>query len=172
MKRLVAFLLIATVLFTAGCARSAKTRSTISMPISFTANLKGVDSKFKVILDEDKCIIGFDENHPLYGTELTFDKNGGKATVGDFSREVDPDLFPAQKALMTAFHGFFDSEISKTEGENQTRFTIDKISIIVYYDEDGETIIGMETEEGGRRFQFDIAIAEGHEIQSDGAGQR
>ena len=170
MKRLVAFFIVATVLFTAACSESTSRRKQISMPLSFTANLKGVDSKFKVTLDEDECVISFDENHPLYGTELSFDQSGGKATIGNFSRSVDLDLFPAQKALITAFRGFFDTEISKTESEGQTRFTIDKSSIIVYYDEDKETITGVETEEGGRRFQFDIAIAETHEIQSDGAG--
>ena len=170
MKKLVAVLITASLLLAAACASSTPHRKSISLPLSFTANLKGTNSKFNVIITEDECIIGFDEDHPLYGTELRFDSSGGRATVGDFSREVDLDIFPAQKALIEAFQGISAGDITKTEDGNQTRYTIDKMTIIVYYDEDNKNIIGIETEESGRRFAFDIAKLEAYEIQSDSAG--
>ncbi len=170
MKKSVAVLIAVILLFAVACASTAPHRKNIALPLSFTANLKGTASKFNVIITENECIIGFDENHPLYGTELKFDSSGGMATVGDFSREVDLDIFPAQKALIEAFQGISQGDISKTEEGNQTRYTIDKMTIIVYYDEDNKTIIGIETEENGRRFAFDIANPKPYEIQSDSAG--
>ncbi|MBE6692321.1 MAG: hypothetical protein E7586_03180 [Ruminococcaceae bacterium] len=170
MKKSLALLMVLILLFAVACASTAPHRKSISLPLRFTANLKGTSSEFNVIITEDECIIGFDENHPLYGTELRFDSSGGRATVGDFSREVDLDIFPAQKALLEAFRGISSGNVTKTEEGNQTRYTIDKMTIMVYYDEDNKNIIGIETEENGRRFAFDIAKLEAYEIQSDSAG--
>ncbi len=170
MKKTVGLLVVVILLFAVACNGNTVHRKDISLPLSFTANLKGTKAEFKVIITEDECIIGFDEDHPLYGTELRFDSSGGRATVGDFSREVDLDIFPAQKAIITAIKRIAQEDVAKVETQNQTRYTIDKTSIIVYYDEDNKTIIGIETEEDGRRFEFDIAKLEAYEIQSDGTG--
>lgn len=170
MKKALIALLIFALLLAVACAGRGAPQKSLTLPLSFTANLAGTNSKFKVIITQEECIIGFDENHPLHGTELRFDASGGKAIVGDFCREVDLDIFPAQKALIDAIKSICSDDISKAEGENQTRYTIDKTTIIVYYNEDNKTIIGIETEESGRRFKFDIAQLESYEIQSNSAG--
>ena len=158
MKRLFVLLLSLTFLFVAACGIQESRRKSLTLPLNFTANIKGSDSKFNVYLTETECVISFDEKHPLYGTELVFNSEGGTATIGEYSRNVDLDIFPAQKALINAIQLICQEDISGTEGERQTRYTIDKTLIIVYYDEDNKTPIGIETEEGGRRFQFDIAM--------------
>ena len=158
MKRLFVFFISLTVLFATACAIQESRQKNFTLPLNFTANIKGSDSKFNIYLTETECVISFDEKHPLHGTELVFDSNGGTATIGEYSRSVDLDLFPAQKALINAIRLICQKDITGTEGECQTRYTIDKTSIIVYYDEDNKTPIGIETEEGGRRFQFDIAM--------------
>lgn len=170
MKRLFFILTVSAIILTS-CLRGQSPTTNLSLPLSFVANLKGSDGKFQVIVTENECNIDFLENHSLKDTRLHFNSDKGSATVGDFTREVDFAFFPAQKALITAIRGLCDQTVNKTERDSQVLYTIDKMAIIVYYDEDKTTIIGIETEEGKRRFEFDIAQLQAYEIQSDSAGQ-
>ena len=49
---------------------------------------------------------------------------------------------------------------SGVKTDNATKYTIDEMTIMVYYNEDTEEIIGITTEEGGRRFEFTVVALE------------
>lgn len=165
-----AVILLASILMLFACGTAPQSATDFSLPLSLTAKLKGSDAEFDLIIAENECAIDFSSNHPLNGVKLRFNSTGGQATVGGFTREVDLSVFPPQKALITAIRGLCNKDIPKAKSENQISYAIDKMSIIVYYDEDKRTVIGIETEESGRRFEFDVAQLEAYEIQSDSAG--
>lgn len=170
MKKIVIIVVSLFIILLGACAEGVITKEKIELPISVTAKLKGSDAPFRADITEDECIVTFGENHSLSGTELRFYSSGGRATIGDFTRDIDINIFPAQKALITAVRTICSDDISGTKTEYGMKYTIDEMLIMVYYDKDNEKIIAIGTEESGRRFEFDIAALEPYEIQSNSNG--
>ena len=136
------------------------------------ASLKDSDSQFTADIFENGCDITFDESHPLSGTVLRFREDGNTASVGDiFTREIKNGTFPAQEALYKAVKLLSETDLSYLPAENGFKQTIDEMTIMVYYNEDTETVSGIETEENGRRFTFVFASIELYEAQSNSTGQ-
>ena len=171
MKRRTIILILTAIFILAACTSLPDSKTVFSLPVKITANLKGSDACFTAEITEEHCIIRFDENHALAGTELQFGTESGSATVGGYTREVSIDLFPAQKAFIKALRFLNGKDISGAKAEDGVKYTIDEMTIMVYYDKDTERISGIGTEENGRRFDFSIASLEPYEIQSNGAGQ-
>lgn len=155
-KFLLVFAIISIFIFS-GCSENIQEKPKINLPISLTVKLSQTDIQFQAQITETEYIITFDENHPLFGTELRFNQDGkGKATIGDFSREIELYVFPAQKALLKAIKHIYQNPDSGTKTEKGYMYTIDEMTIMVYYDKDFDAIIGIGTEENGRTFDFEI----------------
>ncbi len=137
----------------------------------FTARTKGSQADFSVDISGESCSITFCEGHILYGTRLYFGKEKSTASVGEFTREIKKGTFPATEALIKAVSLLSANEAKGINEENGTKYTIDEMTIMVYYDKDTDTVTGIGTEENGRRFEFTVTDLEPYEAQSNGAGQ-
>ena len=159
MKKFIIIIFSVFLIF-AACAENSVSVPKLSIPLKVTAKLSGSEACFTAIIREAQCEITFEHKHSLTGTILNFDENGGKATVGDFTREIEFSSFPAQNALVKALRGIYQSPHSGVKTDNATKYTIDEMTIMVYYNEDTDEIIGITTEEGGRRFEFTVVALE------------
>ncbi len=166
MKKILAFLLITLTFFLYACSTPVEPKDTVRLPVRVTAKLNGSDAVFTADIFENGCDITFDSNHPLAGTELKLRDDGNTATHGDFKRSVANGIFPAQEALVKAIRALDGTEITGTETENGIKYTIDEMTIMVYYDKSAKLITGIETEEDGRRFGFTVVGLELYEGQS------
>jgi hypothetical protein len=95
---------------------------------------------------------------------------GNAATNGDFKRSVVEGIFPAQESLVKAIRALAETDISGIETENGVKYTIDEMTIMVYYDKSAKLITGIETEKDGRRFDFTVVGLEPYEGQSSSEG--
>ncbi len=170
MKKILAVSLIFIIICLYSCTAPAEPKDTISIPLKVTAKLNSSDAVFTADIFENGCDISFDPKHPLAGTELRLREEGNTATIGDFSRSVEEGIFPAQEALVKAFRALEKTDISGIDTENGIKYTIDEMTIMVYYDKSAELITGIETEEGGRRFNFTVVGLELYEGQSSSEG--
>ena len=170
MKRFLVVLLILLTLPLYACSTPVEPKDTLRLPLKITAKLNGSDAVFTADIFENGCDITFDSNHPLAGTELKLREEGNTATHGDFKRSVDNGIFPAQETLVKAVRMLESTEISGTETENGTKYTIDEMTIMVYYDKSAKLITGIETEKDGRRFDFTVVGLEPYEGQSSSEG--
>ena len=156
MKKTIVVLVISISLILMACAGKSEPKDMIKLPMRITAQLEGSDAVFTADVFEDGCDITFDSGHSLAGTELHFGKDGNTATCGGFTRSVKSGTFPAQEALIKALRGLSATELSGVPIENGVKYTIDEMTIMVYYDKDTELINGIGTEENGRHFKFKI----------------
>ena len=171
MKKLLSIVFLITVILLTSCQARFDPKEALAMPLKITAHLEGSNALFTTEIYEGSCDIFFDESHSLFGTELHLRDDGNTAKAGDFSREVKKGTFPAQEALTKAIKKLNESDIAGVKAENGTKYTIDEMTIIVYYNEDTKQITSIETEENERRFNFIIVGREPYEVQSNGAGQ-
>ena len=149
------------------CNQSSEPKRMISLPMRITAKLDGSDALFTADIFENGCDITFDERHTLAGTELHFREEENTATCGGFTRTVKSGIFPAQEAFIKALRAIDSAEDSGTFTENGIKYTIDEMTIIVYYDKDSEILTGIRTEESGRRYDFTVVGFELYEGQSN-----
>ncbi len=169
MKKLIIASLILFATIFCGCLTQSEPKDLLTIPISITATLDGNNAKFTVDIFENGSDIIFGEEHALSGTEIHFRTDGNTATVGDiFTRDIKNGTFPAQEALIKAVRLLSSTDITGIEEESRTRYTIDEMTILVYYDKKTDSITRIETEEGGRRFEFSIVSLEPHDTQSNG----
>jgi hypothetical protein len=140
-----------------------------SLPLKISAKLSGTDVVFTADISKTGCDIVFDSPDELKNVVLQFRQDGNTAKVGDFTREIKKNTFPAQESLIDAIRKIASNAefVSSQEG---TKYTIDETVIMVYYDKDNGAIKRIETEESGRRFCFDVVKLEFYETQSEGAG--
>lgn len=168
-KALIALFLIVLLTLTA-CGDSFNPQRELALPLRITAHLEGSDALFTASVYEDGCDVVFDESHSLAGTELHFRNTGNTAHAGDFTRDVKNGTFPAQESLFKALTLLNRDELLGQPIENGTKYTIDEMTIMVYYNKDTKQLTGIGTEENGRRFDFVIVGRDRNEIQSNGAG--
>ncbi|MBO5869780.1 MAG: hypothetical protein J6Q89_03415 [Clostridia bacterium] len=153
------------------CATQHEPKDFFTLPISVSASLDGNGGQFSLDISEKECTVTFGDTHALSGTTLYFAKDGNTATVGDiFTRTIKNGTFPAQESLIKAIQLLASTETVGINEGDKTRYTIDEMKILVYYDENTDSITRIETEEGGRRFAFVIASLESHDTQSKSAG--
>ncbi|MBR6562500.1 MAG: hypothetical protein IKK70_01005 [Clostridia bacterium] len=154
------------------CGGRHDPKDKLSIPLSITVTQGDASSGFTAIISDDLSEIRFESEHIFSGTVLRFSENGNTASVGElFTREVKDGCFPAQEALCKAIRLLNTSEEKGESVENRIKYTIDEMTIIVYYDKDSDAVIGIETEESGRRFDFRVVSLTPYEAQSNGAGQ-
>lgn len=171
MKKIL-FLLVVILLPFASCQAQPDPKEQFALPLKITAALDGSDSPFDAVITEAVSEISFGSGHILAGTRLNFSEEKHTASVdGIFTREVKKGTFPAQEALVKAVKLLAQSDEKAIYSDGEAKYTIDEMTIIVYYDKDTEAILGIGTEENGRRFKFSFASFEPYETQSDGAGQ-
>lgn len=168
MKKIFVFI-SAFILILTACGESYGTGN-YELPIFTRAKLKGSDFAFNAKISEADFLISFDEGHALYGTELYFSEKGGVAKIGEYTREVRLDAFPAQKAFIKAVRAVCNQDARYLKTEYGRKYTIDETVIMVYYGTDRKTITDIETEEHGRRFYFAVEVIEPYEVQSGSAG--
>ncbi len=169
MKKLFSMFLIFAVLM-CGCEKKPNPEEDFTLPIQLIASLEGSSALFTAtILSEDSSIV-FDTDHTLAGTELYFSPKGNTATAGGFTRSIKEGSFPAQEALIKAVRILCGNEISGTETDYGAKYTIDEMTIMVYYDKDIGLINGIGTEENGRYFKFNIVSFSQYEGQSNSSG--
>jgi hypothetical protein len=165
MKKLFAFIIVFSLVFLPSC--SAKTeKSVLRLPLKIKAHLLESEAIFTADITENGCNVTFEKPDSLKSVKLEFRKDGCNATVGDFSREVKPNLFPAQKSFIDAIVRIALSPESRILTDQGEKYTIDETVIMVYYNEDKSVIERIETEESGRRFSFDVVGLELYEAQS------
>lgn len=155
-------------IFLVGCESSYNPAEEMNLPISITAKVDGGNCFFTADITADYCRISFNEGDASCGKVLEFNGETGTAVIGDFTREVTLDIFPAQDALVRALRGINAPKTQAVETEKGFKYTIDEMTIMVYYDKSAERIIGIGTEEDGRRFDFDIAALMPYEEPSNG----
>ena len=171
-KKLLFVLLALTAIISAACARQIEPRELFSLPMTINASLLPNGSEFKAEIYNDSCDISFEASHALSGTRLHLSENKNTAAIeGYFEREVKKGTFPAQEAFFKAVRLLASSDQIGEKQENRTKYSIDEMIIIVYYDNDTETVTHIETEENGRRFLFAVTSLAENEAQSNGAGQ-
>lgn len=154
------------------CGGRHDPKDKLSLPLSITVTQGDNSSGFTALISDDHSEIRFESEHIFSGTVLRFGEDGNTASVGElFTREVKDGCFPAQEALCKAIRLLDASEEKGETVENRIKYTIDEMTIIVYYDKDSEAVIGIGTEESGRRFDFRVVSLTPYEAQSNGAGQ-
>ncbi len=168
MKKL--FAVVLTIILLCGCNTKPKNTETFNLPIQAIACLEGSDAFFTVTVWENESTIVFDPKHALAGTELYFSPEGNKATIGEFTREIKSGSFPAQEALIKALKALCQSSAKATETDYGEKYTIDEMTVMVYYNKDTESINGIGTEENGRYFKFNILSLSHYEGQSCSSG--
>ena len=172
MKKVLFGFLIVFIFIFSGCADEFDAKTQFSYPLRIKTRLQGSDSYFTADFSKNGCDITFEDEHPLNGTILCLREDKNTASIGEFfNREVKKGCFPAQEALYKAVKYLNSTDIVAIPNENGLKYTIDEMTIMVYYNKDTESIIGLETEEGGRRFSFSFASFEHYETQSNGASQ-
>jgi len=155
MKKTITFILI-FVFILWGCEKKNDPKDDFSLPLQIIASLEGSDALFTATIHPSECSIVFDSEHSLAGTSLYFSPEGNKATSGGFTRSIKEGSFPAQEALIKAVRAVCNSKISGVETDYGIKYTIDEMTIMVYYDKDTGLINGIGTEENGRHFKFKI----------------
>ncbi len=170
MKKAVFLIVTAISLVLSACAQETEPKDMLKLPMRITARLEGSDAVFTADIFEDGCDITFDSSHSLAGTELHFRPDGSTATCGGFTRAIKNGTFPAQEALIKALRALNSTEFSGAPTENGTKYTIDEMTIMVYYNKDTELLTGIRTEESGRRFDFTVVGLELYEGQGKSAG--
>ncbi len=169
MKKVLALIFVCIFIF-CGCQKNSNPTDAFSLPLQIMASLEGSDAVFTATILDNDCKIIFDENHALAGTELYFSPEGNKATWGGFTRSIKEGSFPAQEALIKAVRAICNTEISPTETDYGEKYTIDEMTIMVYYDKDNRLINGIGTEENGRHFKFNVLSFSQYEGQSNSSG--
>lgn len=161
MKKYVFAIFIVLALVFSACGQTAEPREKFGIPMKITARLEGSDGDFTADIFENGCDITFDEGHALAGTSLCFREEGNTASVGDiFTREVKKGTFPAQEAFIKAVRLLAESEAAGEKTENGAKYTIDEMTIMVYYDKDTDRVTHIGTEENGRKFEFTVTSLE------------
>ncbi len=170
MKKTLALIIISVmVTFICGCNNGKDIKSRFSLPLEITASLNGKDYFIQQITDEGYTL-SFDKEHPLYGVNIEIWGDKGTATVEDFTRPAESRYFPAQHDLARAIRLLNKSDISAAKTKNGFKYTIDETVILVYYDNDTKQVIGIETEENGRRFYFSVRAITPYEKPCNGEG--
>lgn len=165
------FLFIILIIFSlSSCQNNQEPEKNITLPLTMTVNLSGSNSSFTAELTETESRITFDQSHPLYGTEILLGETENTVSAGDFKRTVKKGIFPAQEAFVKAIKTISSQENSGVKTENGAKYTIDEMTIMVYYDKDTKQIIGIGTEESGKRFEFNITAVDPYEAQSNSQG--
>lgn len=154
MKRFVSLFIL--ILLFCSCGYETNTKIKPSLPLTITAKQRENGSDFTARIDQNECEIILGENHSLSGTRLYFSSNGNKAEIGNFSRDIKSGTFPAFETFFKAIQTICNNDITALKTENGEKYTIDEMTIMVYYDKDTEQIIGIGTEESGQSFYFDI----------------
>lgn len=171
MKKFILFLLIILTLILSCCATQHEPADFFALPMTVSASLDGNGGQFLLDISEEECTVTFGDTHALSGTTIHFGSDGNTASVGDvFTRKIKNGTFPAQETLIKAIRLLASTETGGINEGDKTRYTIDEMKILVYYDENTDSITRIETEEGGRRFAFVIASLESHDTQSKSAG--
>ncbi len=150
------------------CSSDFDPKEELSLPLKISAKLEGSDVIFTAEISENGSNVTFDEAHSLSGTELHFSEDGNLAKSGDFEKSVKDGTFPAQETLIRAIKAINETEAKGIDIENGKKYTIDEMTIMVYYDKDTKHLTGIGTEESGRRFDFVIVGREPYEVQSNG----
>jgi len=167
MKKVVLLIALFGMLSLFSCGHEKEPKDIISLPLQITAKLEGSDALFTANVFETGCDITFSEGHSLAGTELHFREEENTATCGGYTRTVKSGIFPAQETLVKALRAIDGAEAG-TFTENGIKYTIDEMTIMVYYDKDTEILTGIRTEESGRRYDFTVVGFELYEGQSNG----
>ncbi len=170
MKKCLIFILLLGCIASLSCCNSQKKEDIIRLPMKITAKLEGSDAVFTADIKENSCDIVFDGNHALAGTVLHFGEDANTATCGDFTREVKRGIFPAQESLIKALKAVGGNANAGVSTEKGVKYTIDEMTIMVYYDKDTRTLTSIRTEESGRRYDFTVVGLELYEEQSDCSG--
>jgi hypothetical protein len=165
MKKFSIYVLAFMLVFLASCSSGAE-KPDFRLPLKIKAHLLDTNAIFTADFTENGCDVTFEAPDSLSGVKLEFRKDGCTARVGDFVREVKPELFPAQKSFIDAVTRISSSPESRIITEQGEKYTIDETVIMVYYNEDKSVIERIETEESGRRFSFDVVGLELYEAQS------
>ncbi len=168
MKRILIFILTLSLILLISCSKE-QNNPNFSIPLKISAKLSGTDVVFTANISEKSCDIVFEEPDELKNVILQFQEDVNIAKVGDFSREIKKNTFPAQESLINALRKIA-SCAEFTAWEGGIKYTIDETDIMVYYDRDNGAINRIETEESGRRFCFDVIELEFYETQSESAG--
>ena len=159
-------------MFISACSSPVEEKVQIRLPLNVTAKHIDSGSSFSATLTESHSEIIFGEDHSLSGTKLFLSQDGNNVSNGDFKRDIKNGIFPAYEAFCKAFRIICNEQNKPTKTENGDKYTIDEMTIMVYYDKDSKNIIAIGTEESGRSFNFDIvSLRPSDEIQSDSEGQ-
>ncbi len=165
-KLIVAISFLFTALF-CGCLTQSEPKDLFKVPISITARLDGNNAEFTADVFESGSDIVFGSEHALSGTVIHFRDDGNTAVVGDiFTRDIKNGTFPAQETLIKAIRLLSSTDVTGVPDGERTRYTIDEMTILVYYDKKTDSVTRIETEEGEKRFAFVIASLEPHDTQS------
>lgn len=170
MKKAAAVFVIFISIILIACSGNRDPKDMIKLPMRITARLEGSDAVFTADVFEDGCDVSFADGHTLSGTTLHFGSDGNTATCGGFTRAVKSGTFPAQEALIKALRGLNSTELAGVPIENGAKYTIDEMTIMVYYNKDSELLTAIRTEESGRRFNFTVVGLELYAKQSNGSG--
>lgn len=170
-KKLLLIIFAIAVTLTCACTHEPEPKELFALPLTLNASLLPNGSEFKAVIYPDKCDVSFEGSHSLSGTllHLTDEKNTAEIE-GYFEREVKKGTFPAQEALFKAVRLLANCNQNGEKSENRTKYSIDEMTIMVYYDNDTEKVTHIETEENGRRFLFAVSSLTVNEAQSIGAG--
>ena len=166
MKRFAVLIFLFAVLFS-GCDVKVDVKDVFKLPIKITATLEGNEGVFISEILSEQSIVTFEESHVLSGTTLVFTEDGNTATVSDvFTRSIKDGTFPVQETFIKAIRLLSSTESDVIYENGRIRYTIDEMTILVYYDENNDSVTRIETEEGTRRFVFIIASIESYDTQS------
>ncbi len=166
----VLFLFLTFILLFSSCEKNKSPDFHLSLPLSLTVSTGGSKNSFKVEITEEACKAFFEEGHPLAETKIEIFKDKTVVTSGDYTRNTEKGVFPAQEALFKAIKTICNNKNSGVYTQDGIRYAIDEMTIMVYYDNDTKKITAIGTEENGEKFDFQIIAVNLYEAQSNGVG--
>ncbi len=163
--------LFAFVSLLCSCGSISEAKPDLTLPFSIRLQESASNSVFFITAKESGCSAEFFAPPVLEGAVLKRDKNGS-ATVamGDFERNATKEQFPFFFALEKALSPLGQEDFLPSAKNGLCGYTIDGMTVMVYYDILNGFITKIETEEQGQKFVFESIPAADNEAQSKSTG--
>lgn len=157
--RLWAVILAFAMLFPCSCGATEK-RPLLELPFSLglTENSSGTD--FSVTVTKSGCSAEIYAPEVLKGAVVKRTADGAATvSLGDLERPAKNGYFPFFDAVSKALSPIGSQGFEPMFENGICRYTIDGMTVLVYYDPTDGLITKIETEEQGKRFVFEAIPA-------------
>ncbi len=156
MKKALMFFTVLTVitgLF--GCSYQKNILGVLSVPCELRAVELSTETEFLLKASSEGFECEILAPQAVSGTKLKYD-GVCTVTVGDFERECEREDFASVCSLEKAIRLLNENRDSITFTATYCQYTIDGMTVLVYYEEKGKAVASIITQENGKQFEYRI----------------